>query len=99
MTDVRKSIPVTLGEVCEPFELAPSLEVFEYLMCMTALTVEQRDGVRWHCRLCRHHSTTSTLLLRPPHCGQPMEIESWIALSQVAAAVPLTVDLRGIVKP
>lgn len=59
-------------EMLEPYEGAWDL--------MVAFTAQMPPGVLWHCDACREHTPTTTLVVRPSHCGRPMELEAWASL-------------------
>jgi len=44
---------------------------------LVMLTAAVPPGVQWHCNICQEHGLATTLLQRPNHCGQPMEIDAW----------------------
>jgi len=87
MSNMRKKTPTPMGldlpverfgEVNTVMEMAAPWFGADTVLVMFTAAVP--PGVMWHCNSCQHHDKATTLLQRPKHCGEPMELDDWRSL-------------------
>lgn len=78
MTVEQEGEITSLGELILPYK--------GLLTPFAMMTASTPPGIQMHCDTCHAHKLSTSLLMRPNHCGEPMRVEAWTSLYEYFSA-------------